>query len=115
MVETTISYYPHEAQLPFHNDRYKVKFRGLIAGTGSGKTKAGANEALGWSWENPGSQGLIAAPAFRKFREVIIPAFEDLLNTSIDSTPFFTRYNRMEMSLEVFNGSKMWMIGLDKA
>jgi len=115
MVEATISYYPHEAQLPFHNDRYKVKFRGLIAGTGSGKTKAGANEALGWSWENPGSQGLIAAPAFRKFREVIIPTFEDLLNTSIDSTPFFTRYNRMEMSLDVFNGSKMWMIGLDKA
>ncbi len=114
MPKVRIDYYPHDAQLPFHNDRYKVKFRGLIAGTGSGKTKAGASEALGWAWENPGSQGLIAAPMYRKFREVIIPSFEDLLNTSIDSTPFFTRFNRMEMSLDVFNGSKMWMIGLDK-
>lgn len=113
-MEATIEYYPHEAQLPFHLDRYKVKFRGLIAGTGSGKSKAGGKEALDWAWENPGSQGLIAAPMYRKFREVIIPAFEDLLNSNIDATPFFTRFNRMEMSLDVFNGSKIWMIGLDK-
>jgi len=114
MTRVRIDYYPHPAQLPFHNDRYKVKFRGIIAGTGSGKSKAGAKEALDWAWETPGSQGLIAAPTFRKFREVIIPAFENLLNSNIDATPFFTRFNRMEMSLEVFNGSKMWMIGLDK-
>lgn len=108
-------YFPHDAQMPFHNDRYKAKFRGLIAGTGSGKTLAGGKEALDWTVENPGSAGLVAAPAFRKFREVIIPTFENLLNAKIDSTPFFTRYNRAEMSLEVFNGSKIWMIGLDKA
>lgn len=115
MPTVRIDYYPHDAQMPFHKDRYKVKFRGLIAGTGSGKTKAGGKEALDWAWENPGSVGLIAAPAFRKFREVIIPTFEDLLNSQIGSTPFFIRYNRAEMSLEVFNGSKIWMIGLDKA
>jgi len=115
MPKVRIDYYPHDAQLPFHNDRYKVKFRGLIAGTGSGKTKAGGKEALDWSWENPGSVGLIAAPAFRKFREVIIPTFEDLLNANIGNTPFFTRFNRAEMSLDVFNDSKIWMIGLDKA
>jgi len=114
MPKVRIDYYPHIAQLPFHNDRYKVKFRGLISGTGAGKTKAGGKEALDWAWENPGSQGLIAAPAFRKFREVVIPTFEDLLKSPIGITPFFTRYNRMEMSLDVFNGSKIWMIGLDK-
>lgn len=114
MPEVLIDYYPHDKQLPFHKDRYKVKYRGLIAGTGSGKTRAGAKEALDWAWENPGSVGLIAAPAFRKFREVIIPVFEVLLNAKIDTTPFFTRFNRMEMSLDVFNGSKMWMVGLDK-
>ena len=114
-MKARIDYYPHDAQLPFHNDRYKVKYRGLIAGTGSGKTLAGAKESLDWSWENPGSQGLIAAPAFRKFREVIIPTFEKILNAKIDATVFFTRFNRMEMSLDVFNGSKIWMVGLDKA
>ncbi len=113
MVKVRIDYYPHEAQMPFHNDRYKVKFRGLIAGTGSGKSKAGGKEALDWAVENPGSQGLIGAPSFRKFREVIVPTFEDLLNSNIHKTPFFTRFNRMEMSLDVFNGSKIWMIGLD--
>lgn len=115
MPKVRIDYYPHAAQLPFHNDRYKVKYRGLIAGTGSGKTLAGGKEALDWAYENPGSAGLIAAPAFRKFREVIIPSMERLLNAKIDVTPFFTRFNRMEMSLDVVNGSKIWMIGLDKA
>lgn len=115
MPTVEIQYFPHKAQLPFHNARYNVKYRGLIAGTGSGKTLAGGKEALDWAWENPGSIGLIVAPAFRKFREVIIPSFEKLLNNKIDRTPFFTRFNRMEMSLDAFNGSKIWMIGLDKA
>lgn len=126
MPEVFIDYYPHDKQRPFHEDRYDVKYRGLIAGTGSGKTKAGAKEALDWAWENPGSIGLVAAPAFRKFREVIIPAFEALLNTKIDSTPFFNidaetknwstkGYHRQAMCLDVYNGSKIWMVGLDKA
>jgi len=114
MPEVFINYYPHPKQLPFHEDRYEVKYRGLIAGTGAGKSKAGAKEALDWAWENPGSIGLIAAPAFRKFREIVVPAFEGLLNSKIDATPFFTNFNRMEMSLDVFNGSKIWMVGLDK-
>jgi len=109
-----IDYVPHEAQLPFHEDK-AVRFRGLFGGTGSGKSLAGAYEALTWARDYPGSVGLIATPAFRKIREIVIPAIEDLLGMSVDASPFFVNYNRGEMSLDVYNGSKIWLLGLDRA
>jgi len=41
-----LNYLPHNAQIPFHKDRYKIRNRGLIGGGGTGKTEAGAWELL---------------------------------------------------------------------
>ena len=109
-----LDYVPHDAQAPFHEDR-GVRFRLLRGGTGSGKSLCGAYEVLSWCRDYPGAIGLVAVPAFRKIREIIIPAFEDLLGESVDSSPFFSNFNRSEMSLDCYNSSKIWLLGLDKA
>ncbi len=70
-----VDYYPHGGQLPFHLDRYKVRNRGLIAGTSTGKTEAGAFEAIGWCVDNPGCVGGVFAPTFKMIKRNVIPKF----------------------------------------
>jgi len=114
MPKVTLNYAPHAAQKPFHLDRYKVKYRLLSGGTGSGKTKAGAAEAFGWAFECVGSVGAVFQPAYRKLKEVAVPAFEALLGEPLGNSPFIKKFNKTEMSLDIFNGSLIWLIGLDR-
>lgn len=106
-----MDYIPHTAQLPFHQDRWSYRYRGVFAGTGSGKSCMGAQEALDFSEQLKGSVGLIAEPTYKKISEVVIPTFEDLLGD--DFSRLFTRFDKAKMKLERNNGSVIWMIGLD--
>ena len=111
--EIIIKYRPSPGQLPFHRDRYKVKYRGLIGGTGSGKSLGGAFEALSWSCELQGSVGLIVAPTFRNCKQIIVPALEDLLGMPLGHSPYVSKYNRTELTIEFVNGSRILMLGTD--
>ncbi len=118
-----VDYFPHGGQLPFHEDRYKVRNRGLIGGGSSGKTEAGVFETIGWCVDNPGCIGGIFAPTFKMIKRNIIPKFEKLLGVSdLESSPFVRRFQKTDMMLE-FNTftknhrgrpSKVWLVGLER-
>lgn len=110
----TINYVPHKSQKPFHVDRYKVKYRGLLGGTGSGKSIAGGFESLMWAIEQTGSVGTIFEPTYKMLKTITLPTLEHLLGESFESSPVVSNFNRTEMSLDFFNGSKIWMVSLDK-
>jgi len=118
-----INYYPHRGQMPFHLDRYKVRNRGLLGGTSSGKTRAGAFEAISWCVENPGCFGGIFAPTFSMIKRNVIPTFETLLGVSaLELSPFVRRFHKTDMMVEfnTFTGnhrgrpSKVWFVGLER-
>ena len=118
-----VDYFPHKGQLPFHEDRYKVRNRGLIAGTSTGKTEAGAFEAIGWCVDNPGCVGGVFAPTFKMIKRNVIPKFEKLLGVSeLELSPFVRRFQKTDMMIE-FNTftknhrgrpSKLWLVGLER-
>jgi len=114
-LETEINYIPHEAQLPFHNDRYKVLHRAIIAGTGSGKTEAGVFEDLSWCLENWGIVGYVFEPSYPMVKRNLIPKLEKFLGTPIDSSPLVRRFNRGDYRLDFITGSSMWLCSLDNA
>ena len=109
-----LNYFPHAAQRPFHLGRYRWKYRALLGGTGSGKSLAGAKEALDWAWENVGSVGLVAEPTYRMLKTITVPTLEYILGVRLDISPFFTNFQKTEMRLDAFNGSRIWMVGLDR-
>ena len=47
-------------------------------------------------------------------KTITVPTIEKLLDSRIDNSPFFKRFNRTEMSLDVYNDAKIWMVGLDR-
>ena len=63
-----IKYRPLPYQEEFHNDRYEILNRGVFGGRGSGKSFAGAFEAISWALLNPGSEGLVFEPTEKNFR-----------------------------------------------
>ncbi len=108
----TVSYVPHAAQVDFHDDRFTYHFRAMFAGTGAGKTYMGAQEALSLAWAMKGSVGLICEPTYKKISEVVIPTFKQILGK--DYNTIITRHDKSKSYLDICNGSRIWMIGLDK-
>lgn len=111
--EWTIPYVPHDAQRPFHMDRYKVKFRLLRGGTGSGKTIAGVFEMLSWLLENPGCVGYIFEPIYKMVPRILIKTLHDLLGYPFFSNPIIVDYNKGEHRIDLVNRSQLWFGGLD--
>lgn len=116
--EMEIKYLPHEAQLPFHNDRYKVLHRAIIAGTGSGKTEAGVFEDLSWCIDNPGIVGYVFEPNYPMVKRNLIPKLEKFLGTPIDSSPLIKNFNRSDLRIDFIDeldNSTLWLGSLDNA
>lgn len=107
-----MTYVPHLKQVEFHDDRWTYHFRAMFAGTGSGKTYMGAQEALSIAVAMEGSVGLICEPTYKKISEVMIPTFKQLLGK--DFSTIITRFDKSKMYLDLYNGSRIWLIGLDK-
>lgn len=90
-------YESHEGQHDFHDDVLKVRHRGLIGGTGSGKTDAGAVETIVWVLEYPGSIGAIFEPSYPMVKRILIPKFEELLGGRIENSPLVHSFHKGDM------------------
>ena len=113
-----IQYFPHKGQEPFHNDRYKILHRAIIAGTGSGKTEAGVFEDISWCIENPGIIGYAFEPNYPMVKRNLIPKIEKFLGTPIESSPLIKKFNQTDLRIEFIdelNNSTLWLGSLDNA
>jgi len=63
--------------------------------------------------EQQGSVGLILEPTFRMLKQIVIPTLEDLLGMPLDRSPFIAGWNRTDMTLDIFNESRILMLGMD--
>jgi len=113
-LEVTIPYEPHSRQVPFHNDRYRYKYRLLRGGTGSGKTIAGTWEMLDYLLENSGAVGYIFEPNYKMVTKILIPnSLEMLLGFPIESNPIVSDYRKTEHRIDLCKGSRLWFGGLE--
>jgi hypothetical protein len=113
-----IQYFPHRGQEPFHNDRYKILHRAIIAATGSGKTEAGVFEDISWCIENPGIIGYAFEPNYPMVKRNLIPKIEQFLGTPIESSPLIRQFNRTDLRIEFISelgNSTLWLGSLDNA
>lgn len=109
-------YKPHPAQRVFHADRFKVKYRAIFAGTGSGKTIAGLAECLKWCQKQPGIVGYVYEPTYPMVRRILIPTLEDemLLGRPLELNPVVQEYIKSDGKITFKNGSTIWFSSLDE-
>lgn len=97
---------PHHKQQEFHDS--KVKFKAFIGGVGSGKTLAGAAEAVREAIDQPGSTGIISAPTYKMLKQATKETFRELLH------PYaIARENKQDNIIELVNDSKIWFRSTD--
>lgn len=75
MLHWQSKYHPQSHQARFH--QLETKYKWFLAGVGAGKTLAGTHEAVYLANDNPTCDGLIVAPTFPMFRDVILPLWQD--------------------------------------
>ena len=107
-----LRYVGHASQIPFHRDITKVFYRAIFAGTGAGKTIAGARDAIIWALDNPGSVGYIYEPSYMMVKRVLIPTLEKswLLGKPFQTNPLIESYNQSEFKVTWRNHS-VWYFG----
>lgn len=111
----TPHYQAHTKQAEFHDDAYKVFFRLVSCGTGSGKTLCGVAEDIRWCIENDGIVGYIFEPTYRMVERILVPTLESslLLGKPLEANPIISNFNRGNMKLEFANGSVLWFASLE--
>lgn len=115
--EVFLRYYPNAGkQRQFHNDRYKIPYRAIFAGVGSGKTIAGVFEDVSWCLENSGIVGYVFEPTYKMVRRTLIPTLEHpkILGTPIDANPVIKDFRRGDNCIEFLNGSVLWFGSLEE-
>ena len=107
MSEVKINYQPLPAQKLFHLSSARMKlFRG---GVGSGKTKAGAIEALRRALLNAGKDGMIVAPFYNILYRVTLRAFLDICPPDL-----ILEHNKAHRYIELKNRSRVYYGSADK-
>ena len=112
-INLTQKYSPHCAQLPFHLDGYKVKYRGVFGGTGSGKTLAGVAEDVRWVLENPGVVGYVFEPTYTMVKRILIPTLEKFFG-SLGLCPLVESFHQGDLHIKFRNSSQLWLGSLDE-
>jgi len=115
--EVFIRYYPNAGkQRQFHDDRYKVPYRAIFAGVGSGKTIAGVFEDVSWCLENNGIVGYVFEPTYKMVRRTLIPTLEHpkILGAPLDANPIVREFRRGDNCIEFLNGSVLWFGSLEE-
>ena len=114
--EVVFRYWPHPKQAEFHRDRYKIRYRAVFAGTGSGKTLCGVFEVLSMLLENDGAVAYIFEPTYKMVRRILIPTLESkyLLKKPIEANPVVTAYRRGDNCIEFINDSILWFGSLEE-
>lgn len=116
----TPAYQPRlSEQAEFHQDRYRYRLRGLLAGQGGGKTLAGAVECIVISQTHPRSKGLAAAPNYPQIERGLYEPFEsewlfDEPVESWDQVPIVASWNQSKRKLRFTNGSELWFVTLEE-
>ena len=113
-IKLSMNYRPHKVQEKFHGDRLKVLWRFIIGGTGSGKTEAGAGEAVYWAIRYPNSVGAIYEPTYPMLDSILIAKLDKLLGTPFERNPLVKRYNKNERLIEWKWGSQTWLKSLQE-
>lgn len=79
----------------FHQDWDKHFARLISAGTGSGKTRAGLEEALAWTFHHaPGSVGILCEPTYGMISRILIPEIEKALGCKIENSHYVADYQK---------------------
>jgi phage terminase large subunit len=111
-----IRYYPHQKQIAFHNDRYKVRHRACFCGVGGGKTLCGLAEVLGILAENPHSVAYVFEPTYKMVRRILIPTLESkwLLGPSIETHSFVNTYHKSDGYISFVEDQEFWFGSLEE-
>lgn len=107
MTEVQVNYEPLPAQSAFHLERSRVKC--LLGGVGSGKTKAGAAEALNHCLHQPGQDGMIVSPTYNMLTRLSLPAFLDMLPAEL-----IAEHRKGDRVFILHNGVKVWYASADR-
>ena len=97
--EVKIKYKPWAKQKIFHDS--DKKFRAFVGGLGSGKSVAGAIEAIKTMVNCPGSMGAILAPTYPLLRDSTIKTFFDFLPRELIKS-----YSKQEQKVILINNSE---------
>jgi len=115
--EVVLRYWPDAGkQQDFHNDRYKIPYRAIFAGVGSGKTIAGVFEDVSWCVDNAGIVGYVFEPTYKMVRRTLIPTLEHpkILGAPLDVNPVVADFRRGDNCIEFQNGSILWFGSLEE-
>jgi phage terminase large subunit-like protein len=115
--EVLLRYFPDAGeQEAFHADRYKVPYRAIFAGVGSGKTIAGVFEDVSWCLENNGIVGYVFEPTYKMVRRTLIPTLEHpkILGSPLDANPIVANFKRGDNCITFKNGSVLWFGSLEE-
>lgn len=94
----------HTKQIEFHYGFPDgIDFRGYVGGRASGKTMAGAAEAVRQAVEQPMSEGVILAPTYKMLKQATQKTFWKILHPWLIHS-----YNDSDKRLELINGSLIW-------
>lgn len=105
MIEIPYDPLPHQEQ--FHRARAPVRL--LRGGVGSGKTRAGAAEAIFLALDNPGCDGMIVAPSYLLLQRVTLRSLLTLLPKEL-----LVRHAKSERFLELINGARIYYGSADR-
>ena len=109
------TYDPFPQQKKFHDDRYDVYARLVSAATGGGKTACGLAEAVYWTFECPGSVGLILEPTYGMLRRILLgDAVPYLFGGPLESCPLVRRFHHDIMCVEWETNSRWWLGSLEE-
>lgn len=103
-----IAHRPFRIQRLFHASKKQIKlFRG---GAGSGKTTAGAAEALRLAIENPGLDGFIVAPTYNILHRVTLREFKRLIRRTerLNGVAIIAFERKGERYIRLVNGSTIY-------
>lgn len=106
MKTVEIEYAPFEKQRIFHESNHK--FRAFIGGIGSGKTFAGAQEAVRICLNYSNSVGMILAPTYRMLLDVTERAFFEVLPEEM-----IENWSKGNHHLILKNGSEVYFRSAD--
>lgn len=103
-------------QEEFVRDRYKVPYRAVFAGVGSGKTILGVWEDVMWCLENPGIVGYVFEPTYKMVRRTLIPTLEHplILGKPIESNPAVKEVRVGDGCIVFKRDSHLWFGSLEE-
>ena len=91
----------HQHQILPHGDWWQIAL--LLAGRGSGKTRAAAEQIGWWAWKQPNSRWLVAAPTSSDVRATAYEGDSGLLN--VIPKELIADYNKSYHEIKLVNGS----------